>query len=484
MLTTRFWGSTTVLLCALLLQNCQSDSLRATEEEGPVAGSSSASAMRQRASSRPPATQSLAPLSASPAARASTSCSSTTPATKQPPSTAPSSGPLSPARRVLAAVGNCKALYNLQPAARPRAFHAAPLGNTPGHAPSPDGPRVSLGKVALLREMPSDEKENAKPPAKRPFTDLDDEFAKGNEKARDEERCAQGYIRRDTLNLLLCMAVSAPDKAAELLEVLLIATQDKHFRQQALEVLGKVAQASPDMFSACLPSLRAAAEEGEDKAVRLLALRTLGEVEWRHYFGEVGPIPALPSDMDTILDSACPFWPKKKVKDTHLLVLMPATVDGAPFTLNLLGELIQRPRNGGHRAEYEYYSDDVKAQFGAVSPVRSYWLLMTRDVLEGSRSAAYLDQGALVARHARRIDHPYEMPNALEAATAILMHHARMGERLFGNSNGILTYTCCQELVDGGYPVVVGGFDFSGLRIDYDFSYDHYYGGVVGCRRF
>jgi hypothetical protein len=298
--------------------------------------------------------------------------------------------------------------------------------------------------------------------------------------ACDGERCAQEYIRRDALNLLLCMAEAEPDKAAAFLEVSLAATQDKHFRQRALEALGNVAQASPDRVSACLPSLRAAAQEG-DKAVRLLALKTLGEAEWKQYFGDVGPAPALPGNIGTILDSPCPIWPGRKVKDTHLLVLMPATVDGVPFTLNLLRELIQRPKHGGHETRYRYYGSDTQAQFGAVSPDRSYWLLMTRDVLEGSQSKSYSAQKTLVESHASRTGHPYAVPRALEAATAILMHHARTGERLFGNSPW--TYTRCQELEDGQDPVIVGGFDSSGLFV-YNDRYDDYYSGVAGCRKF
>jgi hypothetical protein len=480
MLTVRFWRAKAVLLCALLLQNCQSNSLRATEEEEPAAGASCSSAMLQRAPSGPLATPSLAPLSASPAAHTPPSRFSTTSANKPTPSIAPSSLPLSPpARRVLATVGNYKAPYHLQPAARPCASHTVPIGNAPSHAPSPDGPRAHSGKVDLLRGMPSAEKENAKKPAKRPLLHLEDALAEGNKKARIVERC----VRRDTLSTLLDVARLAPDEAAGFLEVLFAATRDNQFRQRALEALGKVAQASPDRVSQCLTSLRAAAKEG-DKAVRLLALRTLGVVEWKNYFGDVGPAPALPSDIGTILDSPCPFWPAKKVRDTHLLVLIPATVDGAPFTLNSLGELIQHPKNGGHEMGYRYYGNSLQAQFGEVSPDRSYWLLMTREVLEGgrgSRDKVYSAQRALVARHARRTDYPYEMPGALEAATAILIHHACTGERLFGDDPR--TYTRCLELVDSKYPVVVGGFESSGLCVSnsrYDFRVD----GVAGCRRF
>ncbi len=279
MLTTRFWGGKAVLLCTLLLQNCQSTSLRVTEEGGPASDSSSASAMRQRASGEPSAalSSSLTPLSASSAAHVPPSRVETTPANENPLSTAPSSHPLSPpASYTLTTVGNSPiAPHGLQPALMPKASHAVPLGNTPGHAPSPDGPRVYLGKVGLLEEMPGDE-EDAKPTSKRQSSNPDNELAQGNKKARDVERREQGCIRRDALNILLDVAGSEPNKAAELLKVSLAATKNKQFRQQALEALGKVAKASPDMVSACLPSLRAAAWEGGDKAVRLLALRALG----------------------------------------------------------------------------------------------------------------------------------------------------------------------------------------------------------------
>jgi hypothetical protein len=483
MLTTRFWGSTTVLLYALLLQNCQSTSVRVTEEWGAAAGSSSVSSMRQHTSSKPLTMWSLTPLSSSPVAYVSPSRYSTVSFNKKGGSAAPSSHLLSPtARYIPATIDNSStAPYDLPAAAMPEVFRAVPLGNKSGHAPSPERLRARASKVErVLREMLSDEEGDSKLPAKRRSSDLDDELTRRNEKVRDGERWERGCIRRDALNILLTIAGSEPDKAIEFLEVLLVAAQDKHCRQQALEALGKVVKASSNMFPQYLPCLRVAAKEG-DKDVCLLALRTLGEVEWKHYFGEVEPAPDLPKDMATILDSACPIWPGKKIRDTHLLMLIPTTVDGAPFTLTLLGKLIQHLKNGGHKTKYRYYSSAVKAKFGRKSPDRSYWLLMTRDVLEGSRGRAYSAQSALVARYTDGDGRLYEVPNALEAATAILMHHARTGEWLFGDNPR--SYTRCQELVDGKYAVVVGGFESSGLYVFYD-SYGYDNGGVAGCWKF
>jgi hypothetical protein len=435
MFTTRFWGSATVLLCALLLQDCQSNPIRATEEEALTASSSATSAMRQRALSEPLAVQSLATLSTSFAAHVSSSRFSKTQVHKEDRSAVPSSRSLSPS------------------------------------APStPATVSTSL--------------KDSKPSTKRRSTNLGDELAKRNKPVRAEERREYRCVLRDALNILLAMAASEPNKAIQFLDVLLVAAQDKGFRQQALEALGKVAKASPNMFSACLPSLRAAAKEG-DRDVRLLALKTLGEVEWKHYFGEVGSVPDLPRDMATILDSACPFWPGKKVRDTHLLVLIPATVDEAPFTLNLLEELVQHPKPGGGKTRYRYYNGTVKAQIGAAPPAASYWLLMTCDVLPESRGKTYAHQKKLVADHAKRTNLPYELPKALEAVTAILTRYVRGGEQWHSKSNHSWTYTRCQGLIYGGYPAVVGGFGSSGLSVD-GLSCDCNHGslGVAGCRRF
>ena len=531
MLTTRFWGVTTGVLCALLLQNCQSQ-LNALEEESP------AEALSQ-SGCQPPASEALTqPLGYPPSLPLMTAAQQL----KVPPTA--SSLPLLPGASLLTAFAGASPSAGIRPAAgttRSRnsltqdsspvfttasgehvkfsqvdgqwcaamqadssvstlqctlpVVDSADIGSFLSWPQSQDSrtsrahihvlntsqssysPCVYLGRAGLLGGMPSDEEEDSKPPARRKSPSPEDELARCHKKARHGER--QERVCRDTLNILLDIAGSEPDKASEFLEVLLAAVTDKHCRQKALRALGKVAQAAPDRISECLPSLRAAARNG-DREVRLSALRTLGEVEWKHYFGDVGLVPDLPSDMAAILDGPCPFWPDKLVKDTHLLVLIPATVGGVPFTLDLLGELIQHPSHGGHKTEYRYYNERVKAQIGAASPPRSYWVLMTRDVLPGSRSEVYADQKALVAGYASRESVPYVLPSVLEAATAILMHHVREGERLFGNHPW--THTRCQEVVDGRYPAVVGGFKSSGLSVNYHCY--HFHDGAACCRKF
>ncbi len=212
-------------------------------------------------------------------------------------------------------------------------------------------------------------------------------------------------------------------------------------------------------------------------------LHSFGAEEWRQYFGEVGEAPPLPAHIVAMLNSPCPFWPEKQVKDTHLLVLIPATVSRKPFNLNLLGALIKHPKGGGNPTKFRCYYGSVQGAIGARSPEKSYWVLMTRGVLEGSRDETYTAQRDLVAACAREVGLPYELPGALEVAATILLHYVRSGERIY--TDVPWTYTRCRDVVDNQYPVVVGGFSPKGICID-----DHYSiegrldDGIASLRRF
>jgi hypothetical protein len=216
-------------------------------------------------------------------------------------------------------------------------------------------------------------------------------------------------------------------------------------------------------------------------------ISVFGPKEWSQYFGEVGSAPPLSEKMVDVLHSPCPFWAGKSVKDTHLLVLIPSTVDGKPFSLNLLGELIKSPKGGGHSTKYSFYDSDIQKGLGNRSPAGSYWVLMTRDVLEDSRNKEYSAQEALVAARSRETGLSYGLPGVLEAATVILSHYVRGGERLYSDSPSV--YTRCQESVKELFsivscPVVVGGLSAEGLFVSSGFSSQSNFSGVASIRKF
>ena len=203
---------------------------------------------------------------------------------------------------------------------------------------------------------------------------------------------------------------------------------------------------------------------------------------WERYFGDVGATPPLPAGIAQILNSPCPFWRGKQVRDTHLLVLIPKRVSGKALTLDYLGELIKFPQGGGHATQYRYYWGGIREAIGSQASGSSYWVLMTKDVLPESRAKSYEDQRKLVADHAKRTGLGYKVPGALEAAVVMLLHHVRSGERLYSTSP--LTYTRCRDKDKDGDPVFVGGFSSGGLRVIYN-NYDHSdFRGVAGLRKF
>jgi hypothetical protein len=208
---------------------------------------------------------------------------------------------------------------------------------------------------------------------------------------------------------------------------------------------------------------------------------SFGAKQWEEHFGIVDEEPPLPENIDAILNSTCPFWPDKKVRDTHLLVLIPKRVGGAPLTLNLLQKIIEQPKKG-HATKYRYYDSNVKNELGDKQVEKAYWVLMTADVIPGSRNKSYDVQKKLLQDCAKKSSVSYTLPTTLEAATAILMNYVASGKRLYSDSP--YTYTRCQEKVyNNQFPAVVGGFGAGGLGV-YRNHCDSAACGVGGGRKF
>lgn len=208
-----------------------------------------------------------------------------------------------------------------------------------------------------------------------------------------------------------------------------------------------------------------------------------GKSKWNRHFGDIGTEPPLPPNIEQILDSDCIFWPGKKVRDTHLLVLVPNKVDGKAFHLNSLYELAKSPKTGS-KTKYTCYSDYVKNDLGTKGE-ESHWVLMTWHVIPESRDKTYDNQKALVASHASRSGIPYVLPTALEAATVIAMHYVETGKVLYTDDKLGLEYafTRCQEKVNKNqWPVTIGAVEVGGLLIGEYWTGDR--SGVGCCWKF
>jgi hypothetical protein len=200
---------------------------------------------------------------------------------------------------------------------------------------------------------------------------------------------------------------------------------------------------------------------------------SFGPKDWYTYFGcRLKNVQRLPSNIEQILSADCPFWASKKVRETHLLVLIPQIVHGKALNLKLLGELVEKPLQG-HATKYDYFD---LGEYTDPSAPKSHWALLTRDIIEGSRNKPYSEQEALIKAKA-----PYEVPTLLDATVCIFMEYIRSGVRLY--SNNPYTVTGCQEKYNASYQLVVGGFSAAGLHVR-NVHYDREYCGVGGLRKF
>ena len=205
----------------------------------------------------------------------------------------------------------------------------------------------------------------------------------------------------------------------------------------------------------------------------------VGPAQWARH-GNIDEVPPLSANIHEILQSPCPINGKdNKVADTHMLVLIPATFNGQPMTLKSLGELAKKYFSASHTG-YRFIMPAIVQELGDKSIDKSHWVLMTKDVLPGSKNKSYGEQQKIVAELAEKSLISYEVPEALESAVCILSQYFDSNIRLF--SDGPWTYTRCKDKVQG-YQIIVGGFAPAGLCVSYH-DYDYDYIGVAALRKF
>ena len=220
----------------------------------------------------------------------------------------------------------------------------------------------------------------------------------------------------------------------------------------------------PSNISYSPPQQRAIEVEASPKK-KEFTRKCFGEIEWGRQFGSVGEVPPLPDNIEEVLDGPCPFFKTKKVFETHLLALIPAAINQEPLTLDKLGELIAKPGRG-HPTKYRYYDESpTKKAHGSTVPHKTHWVLMTKDVIPGSRAKTYEQQKKLVAKYPA-----YRLPQVREAVICIAMEYIFSQRYIYSQDPS--TYTRCQETVES-WPVVVGGFGSGGLYVNY-YYYNYY----------
>lgn len=187
---------------------------------------------------------------------------------------------------------------------------------------------------------------------------------------------------------------------------------------------------------------------------------------------KIGDALRIPQGTTQIMESPCPFWKGKKIHETHMMTLMPKTINGKPLTLLNLDESLQN-------FSCEFFNPD---EHGNTPTDASYWLLMPYTVTKESRNKSLIEQCKLIELTNQKTGHLYSLPSCIEAKVSILMHLFITGKTSYKGAplGKRSTYTRCQEIAHQTiynttaperWHLAVGGIEVNTLIIretDYD----------------
>ena len=193
----------------------------------------------------------------------------------------------------------------------------------------------------------------------------------------------------------------------------------------------------------------------------LMGKNFIGPKAYKTLFGvEVEDIPYLPEGLTLeLLNSSCPFDSSKTTKETHLLVFIPAALDGQSFTINDLVERANEYCQERQRQRRTAVCSDAVTRLKGwpladeASP-EGLWALIAKETLPGSTSRSDAQQIKELGKYPN-----YATATARELVTGVLLKYLLNNERLC-STNAVR----CEDRPAAGHRVVVG-FRSDGLDV-------------------
>ena len=211
----------------------------------------------------------------------------------------------------------------------------------------------------------------------------------------------------------------------------------------------------------------------DTQVAKELGKNFLGAAEWRKGFNvDVGVVPPIPNSITkALLDSDCPIEPGKLIKETHILVLIPKSVDGEPYSALKLDELCSTKKGSGDKLIYDGYDSWKGQSWASTEQAASEWVLIPKGDPDPAkvftnnhfRNKDIAAQDKVHEKYYKE----YREVKTLEVMTMALLYDLTYKERLLPD------YVRCEEANASGGRVCVGSFSASGLWVA-----DGYYAGV------
>ena len=204
-----------------------------------------------------------------------------------------------------------------------------------------------------------------------------------------------------------------------------------------------------------------------EKVRAQLGKNFLGPEAWKAQGIDVGKAPPLPSSITkALLDSECPLHPGQKIKDTHILMLVPKTVNGEPYTALELDKLCATRKGSGRALIDPSWYEWKGMSWASVPQPQSEWVLIPRrdpypSKVPAEKHFRSKDTAAQEDVHGKHYS-KYREVKALEVMTMALLNDLVNGEpRILDGAN----FLRCVEKNGNGGRVCVGRFLEYGLKV-------------------
>lgn len=195
------------------------------------------------------------------------------------------------------------------------------------------------------------------------------------------------------------------------------------------------------------------AELSKNKDSQISAI-PFGKQQWAELGLEVEDLP-LPKGIEEILKSPCPYSKNgETVEQTYVLVLRPGSIDGEVLDAENFGKFMKSKFPELKEGGYDFITSECKKLKSDGKPC---WILMKKDLIDGSQNKSYFEQKAMVEELGKGKCH---ISKGLDLIVSTMAEYARSKTRLFSKNSW--TYARCLEL---DYRVLVGNFKETGLYI-------------------
>lgn len=183
------------------------------------------------------------------------------------------------------------------------------------------------------------------------------------------------------------------------------------------------------------------------------------------------PMVSFPQEMEAMLDSPCSIWSGKTVRQTHIRLYIPAKINGQDVTLDsFIKEIKEAYQQGRCVQGMGGYWDTSLGRAIHAKVKSSYWILVPKAILSGSRGLSYDDQLELMKEYSAKSGFLYQDPKAIEILIAIIAHNQIVQDfKKFAYTGEHIDYpleTRCHEIDNYGVRhLTIGRDNYSGVSV-------------------